>query len=243
MSEDSLHPASSSENIPVERAAPSPSGPLGWVRRLYDWVLHWADTPYGYSALIGLSLIEAIFFPIPPDILLIALVLGARSQWFKFALGCTIASVLGGLIGYGLGYGVWASLADVFYQYVPGFSPEKFNRISALYDEYGFWVVFTAGFTPIPFKVITVTAGVCQINLAIFIFASALSRGARFFLVSWLLHRYGDPVKTFIDRRFNQLTLLFMALLIGGFMLLKFVAHEAPPPDPAPQGDEALVKP
>ncbi len=184
-------------------------------------MLHWADTPHGFTALIGLALIEAIFFPIPPDLLLIAMTLGARPQWFKFAFGCTIASVLGGVIGYGLGYSVWGGISEYFYAYVPGFTLEKFDKIKELYETWSFWVVFTAGFTPIPFKVITITAGVCQINFLVFILASLLSRGARFFLVAWLLNRYGESVREFIEKRFNQLTLLFTILLIGGFLVMK----------------------
>lgn len=205
------------------RSTQSARGPLSWVRALYDWVLSWADTPYGLSALAVLSFIESIFFPIPPDVLLIALVLGARERWLRLALTCTIASVAGGLVGYGLGAFLWENLAGTFYQWVPGFTELKFQRIQALYQSYDFWVVFTAGFTPIPFKVITVSAGACAINLPIFVIASLVSRGARFFLVAWLLKRYGAPVRAFIERRFNLLTLLFTALLIGGFLLLKLI--------------------
>ena len=203
--------------------ASRPSGPLSWVRRLYDWTLSWADTPHGFLALCLLSFIEAIFFPIPPDVLLIALTLGARAQWFKFALGCTVASVIGGLIGYSLGAYSWEPLAPIFYDHIPGFTAAKFEKIRTLYADYDFWVVFTAGFTPIPFKVITVSAGVCAINLPIFVIASALSRGARFFLVAWLLRKYGEPIRTFIERRFNLLTLVATALLVGGFALLKLL--------------------
>lgn len=213
----------SEQSIPDQQTDPESSGPFAWIRRIYDWTLSWADTSYGFLALCGLSFIEAIFFPIPPDVLLIALTLGARQHWFKFALGCMIASVLGGLIGYGIGSYAWDSLHDTFYHYIPGFTPAKFETISQYYKEYDFWVVFTAGFTPIPFKVITVTAGVCSINLPIFIIASALSRGARFFLVAWLLKCYGEPIRDFIERRFNLLTLIATVLLIGGFALLKLL--------------------
>ena len=199
------------------------SGPLSWPRRLYDWTLSWADHPYGFVALCVLSLIEAVIFPIPPDVLLIALVLGARERWFRLALGCTVASMAGGLIGYGLGWAAWSSLNTFFFHYIPGFTPEKFNKIEALYQQHDFLVVFTAGFTPIPFKVITVSAGVCKINLLIFMIASVISRGARFFLVAWLLKRYGEPIRDFIERRFNLLTLGFTILLIGGFALLKLI--------------------
>ena len=209
------------EHVKTSSLPPAGTGPLSWPRRLYDWTLSWADHPYGFVALCVLSLIEAIFFPIPPDVLLIALVLGARSHWFRLALGCTLASMTGGLIGYGLGWAAWTSLSAYFFQYIPGFTPEKFQNIEALYQQYDFWVVFTAGFTPIPFKIITVSAGVCKINLLIFMIASVISRGARFFLVAWLLRCYGEPIREFIERRFNILTLLFTSLLIGGFLILK----------------------
>lgn len=199
------------------------TGPLSWVRSLYDWTLSWAETPHGFLALCSLSFIEAIFFPIPPDVLLIALTLGSRARWFKFALGCTIASVLGGLVGYTLGAYAWEGLQPLFYTYIPGFTEHKFETIKSYYNDYDFWVVFTAGFTPIPFKVITVSAGACAINLPIFIVASALSRGARFFLVAWLLKKYGEPIRLFIERRFNLLTLIATALLIGGFALIKLL--------------------
>ena len=199
--------------------------PLSWVRRLYDWTLCWAETPHGLLALCILSFVEAIFFPIPPDVLLIALTLGAREKWFKFALGCTIASVIGGLVGYMLGAFAWGSIEPFFYTYIPGFTNQKFEMIRSHYQNYDFWVVFTAGFTPIPFKVITVSAGACDINLPIFVIASALSRGARFFLVAWLLKRYGAPIRLFIERKFNLLTLIATALIIAGFALLKLISH------------------
>lgn len=193
------------------------------VRRLYDWVLGWANTPYGVPALALLSFAESSFFPIPPDVLLIALVLGARDKWFKLALACSVASVAGGLCGYMIGWGIWSQVDTIFFSYVPGFSEHKFEKVGGLYEKWNFWVVFTAGFTPIPYKVITVTAGVFKINLAVFLVASAVSRSARFFLVAFLLHKYGEPVRDFIDRRFNILATVFTILLIGGFIVLKKV--------------------
>lgn len=193
------------------------------VRRLYDWVLSWAYTPYGVAALAVLSFAEASFFPIPPDVLLIALVLGARERWFRIALVCSVASVVGGLAGYLIGWGVWSAVDQYFFQYVPGFTPAAFGRVQGLYEEYSFWVVFTAGFTPIPYKIITVSAGVFGIDVPMFLIASAVSRSARFFLVAWLLHRFGEPIREFIDRRFNLLAIVFTVLLIGGFVVLKYV--------------------
>lgn len=193
------------------------------VRRLYDWVLSWAESPYGLAALAVISFAEASFFPIPPDVLLIALVLGAREKWIKLALVCSLASVAGAIAGYAIGAGLWAAVDQFFYSYVPGFTPEKFAYVEGLYNEYGFWVVFAAGFTPIPFKVITITAGAFALNIPMFLLASTLSRSARFFLVAFLLHRYGEPIRKFIDKWFNLLAIGFTVLLIGGFVLLKVV--------------------
>lgn len=191
------------------------------VRRMYDWVLGWADSPYGLLALGLISFAEASFFPIPPDVLLIALVLGAREKWFKLALVCSLASVAGAILGYCIGAGLWSAVDDVFYTYVPGFTPEKFEYVGGLYKEWDFWLVFAAGFTPIPFKVITITAGVFALNVPMFLLASTLSRSARFFLVAFLLYRYGEKIRDFIDKRFNLLAILFTALLVGGFLVLK----------------------
>ena len=118
---------------------------------------------------------------------------------------------------------MWEAVGGYFFRYVPSFSPEAFARVSNVYDEYNFWVVFTAGFTPIPYKLITIGAGVFNINFAIFFLASILSRSARFFLVAALIRRFGPQIKDFIDRYFNLLSILFMVLLIGGFVLFKYV--------------------
>lgn len=193
------------------------------VRRLYDWVLKWADTPYGAPALAVLAFVESSFFPIPPDVLLIALTLGNRSKWVKFALICAVGSVVGGIVGYGIGWGIWQSVEQFFFDYVPGFSLEKFESVQGLYERFNFWIVFVAAFTPIPYKVITITAGVFGINFPMFVIATVVGRSARFFLVGYLLHRFGEPIQTVIDKYFNLLTLVAGALLVGGFMLIEFV--------------------
>jgi len=195
----------------------------GWVRRLYDWVLHWADTPHGGRALFGLSFAESSFFPIPPDPLLMALCLGAPKRSFRFALITTVASVLGGLLGYALGAGAWSVVGDWFYQFVPGVDAHAFDRVQALYDRYDFWAVFMAGLTPIPYKVFTLSSGVFGINLGVFVVASFLSRGLRFFAVAALIYHFGAPVSRFIDRYFNLLSWAFALLLILGFVVVKMV--------------------
>ena len=191
------------------------------IRRLYDWILHWAETPYGVPALFVLALAEASFFPIPPDPLLIALCLGIPARSFRFAATATLASVIGGVVGYSIGAGAWTLLQDWFFLYVSGVSPESFASVQGLYDRYDFWAIFLAGLTPLPYKVFTISAGVFSINIGVFILASFLSRGLRFFILAGLIYRYGDPITRFIDRYFNVLALVFGALVIGGFFILE----------------------
>lgn len=199
------------------------------LRKLYDWVLHWAETPYGPIALFILAFAESSFFPIPPDALLIALVLGATTKAFKFALNCTIASVLGALLGYTIGHFLWwtpsnefTSIAMFFFNNIPGFTQKLFFDVKKMYDQYNFWIVFTAGFTPIPYKVITISAGAFNIDIFMFVIASVISRGARFFLVAFLIWKFGPQIRNFIDKYFNWLAIAFTVLLIGGFVAIKY---------------------
>jgi len=193
---------------------------LNILRNLYNWVLGWAETPYGPIALFILAFCEASFFPIPPDILLIALSLSLPAQALWYAFLSSVGSVLGGITGYLIGFLLWQSLSSYFFTYIPGFSPEAFAVVQSYFDRYDFLVVFAAGFTPIPYKIITIGAGVFGVNFPVFVIASLVSRSARFFLVAWLLKRYGSPIRGFIERYFNLLAIVFMVLLIGGFIAL-----------------------
>ncbi len=200
------------------------------LRQLYDWMLHWAATPYGAIALFLLAFAEASFFPIPPDALLIALVLGARKKAFKFASISTAGSVAGALLGYAIGHFVWwgvegefSPFAIFFFDSIPGFTEKIFYNVQTLYDEWNFWIIFTAGFTPIPYKVFTITAGAFNINLILFIIASIISRAGRFFLVAFLIWKFGGPIKGFIDKYFNLLAIAFTILLVGGFVAIKYL--------------------
>lgn len=195
----------------------------GWLRRTYDWVLSWSQSPYAVPALMVIAFAEASFFPIPPDVLLIAMCLGAPTGAYRFAALSTLASVLGGVAGYAMGAWVWGALSAYFFQWVPGFTEVGFAHIQSLYNQWGLLVVFTAGFSPIPFKLFTIASGVMGLPLLPFVMAATVSRGLRFFLVAALLKRYGDPVKDIIDRYFNQLALLFCVLLVGGILLVKVV--------------------
>ncbi|MDI6736316.1 MAG: DedA family protein [bacterium] len=226
--------------------------PFMWMRKLYDWVIHWAATPYGMPALCIIAFAESSFFPIPPDVLLIALVLGLPKKAFYFAAICTLGSVTGGMFGYFLGYeffGVvnWIMAHIVgesrwfgvmhpsatplllngyqFYFYPVG-SPYEgdsslFLQVKNLYDENAFLAIFTASFTPIPYKVFTVTAGYFHVSFPILIVGSILGRGGRFFLVSTLLYFFGPPMKRIIDKYFEWFALAFGVLIIGGFIAIK----------------------
>lgn len=191
------------------------------VRRLYDWVLGWASSKWGTVALFVLAFAESSFFPVPPDVLLIALCLGCVARSFRYALVCMMGSVLGAMAGYALGFYVWQGVQDWFIPAI--FSQESFDNVAAMYDEWNFWAVFTAGFTPIPYKLFTIAGGVCHINFGMFILASIISRGMRFFLIGFLIWKFGAPIKVFIDKYFNLLAITFTVILIGSFVLVKYL--------------------
>ncbi len=193
--------------------------PAEMLRRLYEWVLNWANTPYGVPALVLLALMEASFFPIPPDVLLLALALSVPEKSLRYAAWCTLGSVVGGVLGYAIGMTLWSSVDQFIFEHV--FAQAKFDKVMEIYRDQGVWVVFTAAFTPIPFKVFTVTAGVAKLDLFEFIAASAVGRGARFFLVAGIVRMMGARAKEFIDRYFNILTIVAVALLLGGIALLQ----------------------
>ena len=192
-------------------------GRRSWTRRLYDWVLGWAETPHGTWALAALAVAESSFFPIPPDPLLLALCLGAPASGLRLAGLTTVASVAGGVIGYGIGAGAWHLFDQFFFDYVPGVSPEGFARVQDLYGRYDFRVIFLAGLTPLPYKVFTLSAGVFAIDFPVFVLASCVSRGLRFFVLGGLVYRWGSALRDVIDRHFNLFTWIFGILLVAGF--------------------------
>jgi membrane protein YqaA with SNARE-associated domain len=203
---------------------------MRWLKKMYSWILQWAKTPYGTIALFILAFIEAVCFPVPPDILLIPLALGCASKSFRYALFCTLGSVSGAFVGYALGYSAWlqpngefTSFANFFFQNIPGFTVELYNNIKELFIKWDFWVIFTAGFTPVPYKVFTITAGVFDMNLFMFFLASIISRGARFFLIAWLIWKFGPKIKVFIEKYLNWIALGFTACLIGGILVIRYL--------------------
>ncbi len=197
----------------------------GVIRRLYDWVLQWADRPQGPAALAALSFAESSFFPIPPDPLLMALCLGAVKKAFRFALIATVASVLGGAAGYLIGSTFWTAVDQWFFTFVPGITPEAFEGIRIRFEDANFLAVFLMGLTPLPYKLITLSAGAFAVNFKVFLAASILSRGLRFFAVAGLIRVFGQPIKAFIDKYFNILSIVFGALLVGGFFVVKVLLH------------------
>jgi membrane protein YqaA with SNARE-associated domain len=192
-------------------------------RHVYDWTLALAEKKSAGGWLAAISFAEASFFPIPPDVLLIPLCLGALRKALKFALICSVASVLGGAAGYAIGAFGWETVQDIFYKYVPGFTEEKFEDLKSWYEEWGWPLVFLAGFSPIPYKIFTIASGVLGMAFPQFLLASAVSRSARFFIVAVLIAKFGEPMKVFIDKHFNKLALAFGVLLLGGFAVLKLL--------------------
>ncbi len=191
------------------------------LRRLYDWVLYWAETPYGTWALFLLAFCESSFFPIPPDILLIALAVAVPKKSLKYALICSVGSVLGGCFGYLIGWQFMASIGSPIVDFY-GLGA-KVEYIGALYNKYDAWAVGIAGFTPIPYKVFTIAAGVFKINFSVFVLTSLVSRSARFFIVGGLIYIFGPKIQGFIDKYFNILAVAFTVLLVLGFVVIKYL--------------------
>lgn len=205
--------------VTTEKATP----PARWAlhRRLYDWVLTFAHHKYASTALFCFSFAESSFFPIAPDILQIALTLEKKVLAWYYASINALASVLGGLAGYGIGAMGWPFVSSLFFQYV--FDERTFAQVDVWYQKWDFWAIFVAAFTPVPYKVFTLAAGVFHISLPMFILASLVGRSARFFLVAALLWWFGQPVKQFIDKYFNVLSLILVSLLIAGFTLFRYI--------------------
>ena len=191
------------------------------LRKLYDWTLNLAAHKHALLALALLSFIESSIFPIPPDILLIPMVLAMRDRAWLVAGVCTLASVIGGMMGYGIGFFMYEQIGKPildFYHY-----SLKFYEFQATYNQWGAWAVFFAGITPFPYKVITILSGMTGLSLPVFIIASIIARGMRFFIIAALLWKYGDAIRAFIERRLGVLFFLLVGLLLVGFVAVKFL--------------------
>lgn len=191
------------------------------IRRLYDWTLSLAAGPRAPTALGSVSFVESSFFPIPPDILLIPMVIARREKAWWYALLCTLTSVLGGILGYLIGMFLFEQVAEPILTFYG--KMDKFDEFSAVFNHWGWWFVFIAGLTPFPYKVITIASGVAGLSLPIFIVASIVSRGLRFFIVAGLLYFFGPPIKEFIEKRLGLMFTLFVVLLVGGFIVLRYI--------------------
>lgn len=191
------------------------------IRRLYDWVLHWAETPYGSLALILLAFAESSFFPVPPDVLLIALAISIPKRSFYYSFLTTIFSVIGGVFGYYIGIGLMEVIGWKIIHFYH--AEDLFKQLFETFNKYNFWAVLTAAITPIPYKVFTISAGAANANFVVFMAASILGRSFRFFAVGTLIYFFGERIKNFIDKYFNLLSIVFIVLLIGGFVLIKYV--------------------
>jgi membrane protein YqaA with SNARE-associated domain len=204
---------------------PSPLQPLaarvGWLRGLYDWAMAQAERPYALWTLALIAFVESSVFPIPPDVLLIPIVLAAPTRAWLIAGVCTVSSVLGGMLGYAIGALLFEALGRPileFYGYLA-----RFAEFQAQYNAWGAWIVFGAGLTPFPYKVITIASGVTGLDLVTFTVASIVGRGMRFFAVAALLWWFGAPIKRFIETNLGWLTIIFFVLLFGGFLVLKLL--------------------
>ncbi len=190
-------------------------------RRLYDWVIALAGHRHAVPAMGAVSFLESSFFPIPPDVMLVPMVLANRAKAFRIALVCTVMSVLGGLLGYAIGYYLFETLgAWVVRIYGLQSAQESFQ---AGFDRYGIWIILIKGLTPIPYKLVTIASGAAHFDLFTFVWASIVTRGARFFLIAALLWKFGEPVRAFIEKNLTVLTWVFLVALIGGFVAFRYL--------------------
>lgn len=191
------------------------------VKATYDYMLNLASRPNAMYFLFVVAFIESSFFPIPPDVMLIPMVLAAPSKAWRIATVATIASVLGGAFGYAIGVFFFDLIARpilTFYGYM-----HQFDVFKDYYHEWGAWIVFGAGITPFPYKVVTIASGVVHLDFVVFMLASVVARGMRFYLVAWLLKKFGEPMKEYIEKNLGMLSILFLLLLLGGFACIKFI--------------------
>lgn len=196
--------------------------PRRWIRQLYDWTIAWSERPSASVALFLIAFAESSVFPIPPDVLLVAMVVGTPLLWLRSAALCTAGSALGGLLGYAIGHFLMETVGArivAFYH-----AEQHWQRVVEAYQgEFGIWFLAVAAFTPIPYKVATIAAGATEMPLLPFVLTSVIGRGARFFLVASLLRAFGAPVRRFIERYFDWLALAFAVLLVGGFFAVKLL--------------------
>ncbi len=191
------------------------------LRRLYDWTISLAEHPKALWALALVAFVESSVFPIPPDILMIPMIIAAPRRAFRIAGVAMAASVLGGMLGYYIGWGLFESVGRPVLEFYG--KTDAFASFAERYNRYGAWAVLIAGVTPFPYKVITILSGSTGLNLPIFIVSSVLARGARFFVIAALLWKFGEPIRDFIERKLGLMFVLFVAILLGGFYLVRYL--------------------
>lgn len=191
------------------------------LRRLYAWVLTLASSPHALWALAAVAFIESSVFPIPPDVLLIPMVLARPDRAWRIAAVCTVASVLGGAAGYLIGWGLFEQVGEPVLAFYG--MESKFDTFATTYNAWGAWAVLVAGVTPFPYKVVTILSGATGLDFVVFMVASVVARGFRFFLIAALLHRFGPPIRDFIEQRLGLVFSLSMVALIGGFVAVGLV--------------------
>ncbi|HEX6103631.1 MAG TPA: YqaA family protein [Alphaproteobacteria bacterium] len=190
-------------------------------QRLYDRTMSLASHRHAMRVLAVISFAESSFFPIPPDAMLIPMVLAHRDRAWAMAAVCTIASVLGGILGYVIGYFLFEAVGRPildFYGY-----QDEFQRFADAYNEWGLWIILIKGLTPIPYKLVTIASGVAHFDPTVFILASIATRGARFFLVAALLRRFGPPIRTFVEKNLTAVATAALLLIVGGFVAVKYL--------------------
>jgi membrane protein YqaA with SNARE-associated domain len=191
------------------------------LKRLYAWTMRMASHRKAGHALFAVSFAESSFFPIPPDVMLIPMVLADRTRAWRYAAIATVASVLGGLLGYAIGYFVYATLGQWVIN-IYGLA-ERADKFIADYNDWGLWIILIKGLTPIPFKLVTIASGVAKFDIWVFIAASVVTRGLRFFMVAALLYWLGEPIRDFVEKRLTLVLTLFLIALVGGFIVVKYL--------------------
>ena len=191
------------------------------LQALYERILRLAAGPNALAALLAVSFVESSFFPIPPDILLIPMILARPRDAWRLAALCMLASVAGGLLGYAIGYFLFDAVGRPILEFYNAM--DRYETLKAGFQEWGVWIIILKGMTPIPYKLITIASGVVQFDLGLFVAASIVSRSLRFFLIAALLWWFGDPVREFIERRLMLVTSLFAVGLVGGFVVLRYL--------------------
>jgi membrane protein YqaA with SNARE-associated domain len=190
------------------------------LRRLYDWMMSLAAGRHAPTALAAVSFAESSFFPIPPDVMLIPMIIARRARAWAYAGLATVSSVIGGMFGYAIGYFLFETIGQPILKFYG--KAEDFAGFTQMFNDYGVWILIIKGMTPIPYKILTIAAGVSHMDLVAFVLASVVARAMRFFIVAGLLFFFGEPIRKFVEERLTLMTTLFVVLLVGGFVAVKF---------------------